>query len=81
MASTTAQLEAARYGKDKVRVLRVVRGEKDGARWHDIVEYNVCALVEGEIGTSFTEADNSVVVATDSSAFVRFRVHVHARVR
>jgi len=66
-------LAAARYGKDKVRVLRVVRSEvegKDGKeRWHDVVEYNVCALVEGEIETSFTEADNSVVVATDSSAF------------
>ncbi len=61
MASTTAaaQLEAARYGKDKVRVLRVVRGEKDGARWHDIVEYNVCALVEGEIGTRCVPSSSS----------------------
>ncbi|RDX44681.1 uricase [Lentinus brumalis] len=55
-------LSHARYGKDKVRVLRVVR---DGA-WHTIVEYNVTALVEGAIETSYTKADNSVVVATDS---------------
>ena len=40
-------LSHARYGKDKVRVLRVVR---EGA-WHNIVEYNVTALVEGEIET------------------------------
>ncbi|KAG5643744.1 hypothetical protein DXG03_009678 [Asterophora parasitica] len=52
----------ARYGKDKVRVLRVVR---EGA-WHHVVEYNVTALLEGEIDASYTKADNSVVVATDS---------------
>ncbi|KAG6847965.1 hypothetical protein H0H93_004580 [Arthromyces matolae] len=52
----------ARYGKDKIRVLRVVR---EGA-WHHVVEYNVTVLVEGDIDTSYTQADNSVVVATDS---------------
>ncbi|KAI0668033.1 uricase [Trametes maxima] len=55
-------LSHARYGKDKVRVFRVVR---DGA-WHNVVEYNVTALVEGNIDVSYTKADNSVVVATDS---------------
>ncbi|KAI0664326.1 uricase [Cubamyces menziesii] len=55
-------LSHARYGKDKVRVFRVVR---DGA-WHNIAEYNVTALVEGDIDVSYTQADNSVVVATDS---------------
>lgn len=43
------KLTGARYGKDAVRVLRVVR--KEGERWHDIVEYNVCALFEGNIAT------------------------------
>jgi len=57
-----ATLAHARYGKDKVRVLRVVR---EGS-WHRVVEYNVCALLEGNIDTSYTQADNSVVVATDS---------------
>ncbi|KAG6855373.1 hypothetical protein H0H87_003997, partial [Tephrocybe sp. NHM501043] len=52
----------ARYGKDKVRVLRVVR---DGV-WHTVVEYNVTVLLEGDIEASYTEADNSVVIATDS---------------
>ncbi|KAJ7082633.1 hypothetical protein B0H15DRAFT_852173 [Mycena belliarum] len=60
--SETGFLSYARYGKDKVRVLRVVREGK----WHHIVEYNVQALLEGDIETSYTEADNSVVVATDS---------------
>ncbi|KAF8628605.1 hypothetical protein AX15_003812 [Amanita polypyramis BW_CC] len=55
-------LSHARYGKTNVRVFRVVR---DG-KWHHIVEYNVTILVEGDIQKSYTEADNSVVVATDS---------------
>lgn len=38
-------LTAARYGKDKIRVCRVVREDK----WHHVVEYNVAALVEGDI--------------------------------
>lgn len=57
-----SSLTAARYGKDKVRVFRVVReGDK-----HSVVEYIVRALLEGDIETSYTKADNSVVVATDS---------------
>ena len=40
-------LTSARYGKDKVRVLRVVREGK----WHHVVEYNVTALVEGDIAS------------------------------
>ncbi|KAH7341775.1 hypothetical protein B0J17DRAFT_273356 [Rhizoctonia solani] len=57
-----SSLTAARYGKDKVRVFRVVReGDK-----HTVVEYNVRALLEGDIATSYTQADNGVVVATDS---------------
>ncbi|KAJ7266600.1 hypothetical protein C8J57DRAFT_1328279 [Mycena rebaudengoi] len=62
MSETTSVLSQARYGKDKVRVFRVVREGK----WHHIVEYNVRALLEGDIEKSYTKADNSVVVATDS---------------
>ena len=82
-------LEAARYGKDKVRVFRVVRDPE--RKVHHVVEYNVTVLVEGAIETrcahtpilpalpnssrtqifcclsSYTQWDNSVVVATDSS--------------
>ncbi|KAJ6492710.1 hypothetical protein C8R47DRAFT_420269 [Mycena vitilis] len=62
MSDETSFLSQARYGKDKVRVLRVVREGK----WHHVVEYNVTALLEGDIETSYTQADNSVIVATDS---------------
>lgn len=41
--------------------------EKDEAtKTHNVVEYTVTVLLEGEIETSYTEADNSVVVATDT---------------
>lgn len=55
-------LTNTRYGKDLIRVFRVVR---DG-EFHQVVEYNVTVLLEGDIETSYTVADNSVVVATDS---------------
>ena len=47
-SASATELAAARYGKDKVRVFRIVRGE---GGVHDIVEYEVCALVEGDIAT------------------------------
>lgn len=55
-------LSSARYGKEKVRVFRVARSDA----WHEVVEYTVSVLLEGQIHSSYTEADNSVVVATDS---------------
>lgn len=45
--SELAELTSARYGKSKVRVFRVVRDDK----WHHVVEYNVEALLEGDIAT------------------------------
>ncbi|KAJ5805043.1 hypothetical protein N7474_010930 [Penicillium riverlandense] len=57
-------LAAARYGKDNVRVYKVHRDEKTGVQ--SVCEMTVCVLLEGDIETSYTKADNSVVVATDS---------------
>lgn len=47
MSTVTAPvfLSHARYGKDKVRVFRVVREDQ----WQTVVEYNVTALLEGDI--------------------------------
>ncbi|KAF9650233.1 uricase [Thelephora ganbajun] len=61
----SSYLAEARYGKDKVRVFRTVR---EGKIYH-VVEYNVEVLLEGDLETrraTYTQADNSVVVATDS---------------
>jgi urate oxidase len=57
-------LTTARYGKDNIRVYKVHRDEATNT--HTVVEMTVCVLLEGEIETSYTEADNSVVVATDT---------------
>jgi len=57
-------LASARYGKDNVRVCKVQRDDKTGV--HTVTEMTVCCLLEGQIETSYTVADNSVVVATDS---------------
>ncbi|KAF2115882.1 hypothetical protein BDV96DRAFT_59685 [Lophiotrema nucula] len=59
-----SQLSYARYGKDNVRLYKVERDEKSGIQ--SVVEQTVCVLLEGDIETSYTEADNSVIVATDT---------------
>ncbi|KAL8790794.1 MAG: hypothetical protein Q9213_000418 [Squamulea squamosa] len=57
-------LSAARYGKDNIRVYKVHRDEQAGTQ--DVVEMTVGVLLQGDIETSYTQADNSVVVATDT---------------
>lgn len=52
-------------GKDKVKLLKVHKDPKD-AKHQSVVELTVQILLEGQIETSYTKADNSVVVATDS---------------
>lgn len=69
-------LAAARYGKDNIRVYKVERDE--ATKTHTVVEMTVCVLLEGEIETSYTEADNSVVVATDSmkqTTYIMAKLH------
>lgn len=59
-----AILSAARYGKDNVRLFKVHRDEAAGTQ--SVTEMTVSCLLEGQIEESYTKADNSVVVATDS---------------
>jgi urate oxidase len=63
-AAAMPRVSAARYGKDNVRVYKVHRDAATGVQ--TVTEMTVCCLLEGEIETSYTRADNSVVVATDS---------------
>lgn len=58
------QVSAAQYGKDNIRVYKVHKDAKTGVQ--TVVEMTVCVLLKGDIETSYTEADNSVVVATDT---------------
>jgi urate oxidase len=57
-------LSAAKYGKDNIRVCKVDRDAETGI--HQVTEMTVCVLLEGEIDASYTRADNSPVVATDT---------------
>jgi len=71
-----ALISSARYGKDNVRVYKVHRDEKTGVQ--TVTEMIVCVLLEGEIETSYTRADNSVVVATDSmknTVYIKAKEH------
>jgi urate oxidase len=57
-----AKLGKNRYGKSRVRLSRITR---EGDR-HLFNEWKVRVLLEGEFETSFTDADNSKVLPTDT---------------
>lgn len=59
-----ASLGYAKYGKDNIRLYKVQRDEASGTQ--SVAELTVCSLLEGDIATSYTEADNSVIVPTDT---------------
>lgn len=78
-----AAVASARYGKDKVRLVRVVRLPPDPAAPHlqrDAVhEWTVRVLLKGAaFAPSFTRADNALVVPTDT---VKNTVYVLAKTR
>jgi urate oxidase len=51
-----------RYGKGRVRVMRIHR---DGDR-HEVSQLNVKAMFEGDFSRTYTDADNSTSVSTDT---------------
>jgi urate oxidase len=57
-----ARLGENRYGKSRVRLSRITR---HGDR-HEFNEWTVHVLLEGDFETSFTEADNSKILPTDT---------------
>lgn len=57
-----AKLVANQYGKARVRVLKILR---DGPI-HRIKDIAVAVLLDGDFGESYTTADNSKVVPTDT---------------
>jgi urate oxidase len=57
-----AKLGGNRYGKSRVRLSRITR---HGDR-HDFNEWSVHVLLEGDFETTYTEADNSKVLPTDT---------------
>jgi urate oxidase len=51
-----------RYGKGRVRVMRIHR---DGER-HEVSQLNIKAMLDGDFSRTFTHADNSKTVSTDT---------------
>ena len=51
-----------RYGKGRVRVMRIHR---DGDR-HEVSQLEVKAMVEGDFARTYTHGDNSNTVSTDT---------------
>jgi urate oxidase len=56
------KLHSQRYGKSRVRVLKVLR---DGAT-HRVKELTVAIALDGDFESSYTQADNAQVVPTDT---------------
>ena len=59
------------YGKGRVRVLRLARGDR-----HEPRETSVRVMLEGDFGRAYVARDNSTSIATDS---IKNIVYVVAR--
>ena len=57
-----AKLGANRYGKSRVRISRITRLDDR----HEFNEWTVHVMLHGDFASSFTEADNSKVLPTDT---------------
>ncbi len=62
-----ARLGKNRYGKSRVRLSRITRVKNpDSTEHHEFNEWTVGVLLEGDFDASFTAADNSKVLPTDT---------------
>ncbi len=62
MTQSGARLGENRYGKSRVRLSRITRRGDT----HDFNEWTVRVLLRGDFESSFTEADNSKILPTDT---------------
>jgi urate oxidase len=67
------QISSQRYGKDRVRVLRVQRGS---GGIHSVFEVEVSVALEGDFSATYLRGDNAKVVPTDT---MKNTVHVLAQ--
>jgi urate oxidase len=65
---------ANRYGKARVRIMRVGRGGTE----HSVSELSVTCLLQGDFEASYSKADNRQVIATDSiKNIINITAHEH----
>jgi urate oxidase len=62
MSATKCKLASNRYGKSRVRVMRVTRHQSH----HDLDEWTVEVLLSGDFETAHTVGDNSKILPTDT---------------
>ena len=62
MAETKVRLASHRYGKSRVRLMRVTRHETH----HDLDDWTVELMLTGDFAEVFTRGDNTRIVATDT---------------
>ena len=62
MAEAKGKLASHRYGKSRVRLMRLTRHET----YHDIDDWTLELLLSGAFDEVFTEGDNTRIVATDT---------------
>ncbi|MGA8938869.1 MAG: urate oxidase [Acidobacteriaceae bacterium] len=74
----SAKLHTNRYGKSRVRLMRLTRHEAhhDREAYHDIDEWTVQLLLTGDFATAHTLGDNSNILPTDT---MKNTVYVVAR--
>lgn len=73
--STYSYLADSTYGKDNVKFLKVKKSKTD-PKVHEVMECNVQVLLKGDFEVSYTKADNTPIVPTDT---VKNTILVHAR--
>lgn len=61
--NTSVQVSHQQYGKNRVRIVKVIRKTRT---YHELIELNVCVQIDGELAESYTQADNTLVVPTDT---------------
>jgi urate oxidase len=64
--SSKFQLAENRYGKTRVRLVKVARHAHGPNQISDMFEWNVRVLLRGDFETAHTEGDNSKILATDT---------------
>jgi len=68
-------ISSALYGKDKVRVFRIVR---EGT-WHHVVEYNLTILLEGDLDLRYAHTCVCYLLRTIRiTLFFFFRKQLHS---
>ena len=66
MNDSRVELVANRYGKSRVRLLKVTHGSGADAGWKDVHEWTVQVLLTGDFKAAHTHGDNALIVATDT---------------